>query len=327
MTTRGTIFALSGVLLTAALAVAAPLWTYALTLALFGLPHVAAELRYVDTRFGARIDRGLAHALWAGLLAIVLLRVATLAGLGAPSQRAALELSLGAALVLCVAPRLLRRGLVYAALGAALIALALWAASVRPLDAIVWFAVLHNLTPVAFLAERLRGETRRRALHWCLFAFGVMPALIASGAAGHVLAALGASTAASVPPGIGGPEQHLGAFVPSALRDGALALDLFRAAAFLQCLHYAVVLHVLPRLGAGDAAPAAPFCWPRGRWVPDLVTAGYLGLAVAFGLAFVDARLVYGTFAAVHAWIEVPVLALALASLPLGAAAAVGARA
>jgi hypothetical protein len=50
-----------------------------------------------------------------------------------------------------------------------------------------------------------------------------------------------------------------------------------------------------------------------------------VGLAVvaalsfgAFFLAFSDARAVYGLFALVHAWIEIPILLLALAIRPGG---------
>ena len=41
----------------AGLAVVAPLATYTVTLAVFGLPHVLSELRYVDRRFGRRLER------------------------------------------------------------------------------------------------------------------------------------------------------------------------------------------------------------------------------------------------------------------------------
>jgi hypothetical protein len=324
---RAVLFAALGITLTAASAVALPLWTYAVSLALFGLPHVAAELRYVDARFGARVGRGFARPLWAGLLGIVLLRLAAAGGVGEPRVRVALELGLGAALVLCVLPRLLRAGSVHAAAGVCAIALALTAARACPLEAIVWFAVLHNLTPVGFLAERLRGAARRRALTWCAVAFGAVPVSIASGALGIALARLGLPSSIAGPPGAGALASHVGAFVPSSLRGGALELDLFRAAAFLQCMHYAVVLHVLPRLGAGDAGRTESLCWPRSRWLPAATVAVSVGLTAAFGVAFADTRLVYGVVAAVHAWIEIPVLVLAAACIPLGASAAVGARA
>ena len=42
--------------------------------------EVAAELRYVDARFGGRVERGLARWLWAGLASIVVLRLVALGG-------------------------------------------------------------------------------------------------------------------------------------------------------------------------------------------------------------------------------------------------------
>ncbi|MEZ6014144.1 MAG: hypothetical protein R3F49_03445 [Planctomycetota bacterium] len=336
MSRRTGVVATIGVLVTAASATAAPLWVYSLSLALFGLPHVLAELRYVDARFGARVGRALARWLWAGLAAIVALRLVALGGGGAPMLRTSLELALGAALVAgvvaAVVPRLRARGAlaqapwtVAAGLAATVVAitLALWSARACPLEAIVWFAVLHNLTPVGFLAERLRGRARQRALLLCSVVFGLLPALIASGAAAGALAAaleatfgvpsgaLGAQLSSHGPPGVGALERHLGVFVPGAWVDSPGALDLFRAAAFLQCMHYAVVLHVLPRLGAGAAIERAPLCWPRWRSTQELAFASCAGLTLGFALAFTDARTVYAVFAAVHAWIELPILALA----------------
>ena len=45
---------------------------------------------------------------------------------------------------------------------------------------------------------------------------------------------------------------------------------------------------------------------------------GALVSFAAFFLAFSDARAVYGLFALVHAWIEIPILLLALAIRPGG---------
>ena len=51
-------------------AVAAPLWTYAVSLALFGLPHVLVELRYVDRAFAPGLGRRMVRAVLVGLGAI-----------------------------------------------------------------------------------------------------------------------------------------------------------------------------------------------------------------------------------------------------------------
>ena len=43
--------------------VALPLATYTTVLALFGMPHVGSELRYLDYRFGARLGRSVVYRL------------------------------------------------------------------------------------------------------------------------------------------------------------------------------------------------------------------------------------------------------------------------
>ena len=96
----------------------------------------------------------------------------------------------------------------------------------------------------------------------------------------------------------------------------ANALDLLRAAAFLQCLHYVAVLVVLPRLGA------APNATRTRRDTPFLVLVASLGALffAAFGLDFRESKATYGILAAVHVWAEFPALLLALtprAQLPV----------
>jgi len=320
-----------GVLAAALAAVAAPLWTYTVTLAVFGVPHVLAELRYIDGRFGPRVRRGLAHTLTLGLAGVVALRVAAAAGLGTPEVRATLELGLGLALGVCVVPSLARRrpGLAVAGGGALLCASV--AASQRPLEALVWFALLHNLTPVGLVLEATRGARRRAASAVCAVVFGVLPASIAAGVVGAALAAAGLPLSLAGPPGVGSLEAHLGAFVAPSLHTSPLALDLFRAAAFLQCMHYAAVLHVLPRLAArttdsrtcrgGAPRGHTPLCWPR-EGLPTVIALALATLATfGFVAAFADTRLAYAVLAAVHAWLEVPVLLLAVAVAPGGSAA------
>jgi len=298
-------------------AVLLPLATYAFTLALFGLVHVAVELRYVDRRFGSRVPWRLGTTLLFVLGAIVLVRLLGLAAVLAPAPRATLELGLVGALVLLVLPTLRRAGPLRALVGLALLGLLVFGAWRAPLATLVLFAVAHNLTPVGFLADALEGRARTRALVVAALVFGAVPLLIAGGGPARLLAGWG------VPgldlPGAGRLDQNLRVFVPSFWRDGAHAVDLFSAAVYLQCLHYAVVIHVLPRL-----APRSPpgeserLPWPA----PLPFTVGLVVVAVvsfaAFFLAFSDARAVYGLFALVHAWIEIPILLLALALRPGG---------
>jgi hypothetical protein len=101
--------------------------------------------------------------------------------------------------------------------------------------------------------------------------------------------------------------------VPGPWLEAPWAGDLFAAAAFLQCLHYLVVIGWLPRLGAGDEPAAPKLRWPEPRAFAGLVVASTALLAIGFLADFTGARAAYGVVASVHAWIEVPILLLAAA--------------
>jgi len=311
--------AAAAVLATAAAAAQAPLWTYALSLALFGLPHVLCELRYVDERFGARLQRTTVRWLALGLLGIVLLRLAAFVDVGNHAARATSELLVGAALVAAAVPVLLPRG--GSPIAIAVLAALVLGALQAPVATLVVLALLHNVTPVGFLAERLRGRQRTRVLFACGVVFGVVPVLIAAGAFQTALAMLPLPTTATGPFATGDLDLHLQAFVPPALLDAPFAADLFAAAAYLQCMHYAVVLHVLPRLAGGTETSGATIGWPRRRMFAAAVVLAGLGFTVGFANDFATTRSVYAVFAAVHAWVEIPILALACGVLPRHAGA------
>jgi hypothetical protein len=307
---------------TAVAAVLAPLWTYALSLALFGLPHVLCELRYVDERFGARVDRATFLWLAAGLAAIVLLRLVALGGIGAADGRTLAELFVGALLLAAAIPLLRRSG--HSVLPAALpIVLLLVGAFAAPLATLVVLALLHNLTPVGFLAERLRGAVRTRALLGCAVVFGLVPAALLGGGVEALLAAGALQPTAAGPFATGDVDLHLPVFVPKALLGSAFAYDLFATAAYLQCMHYAVVLLVLPRLSGGSETRGAWLRWPRPGWFAAFVAAAGVGVTFGFASDFAATRGAYAALAALHAWLEIPVLALACGVRPHRAAAPV----
>ncbi len=304
-------------LLACAAATLAPLATYALTLATFGLVHVLTELRYVDGRFAPRLPRSLTTA-WLGILAlIVLLRLVPMTT-GAVLPHAATgelmlvtALAIGALIPLRHAPwpRRLIAVLITCLLG--------YGALAAPLATLALLAVLHNLTPIGFLAERFDHSGRARWLVGATLLFGAVPLLIASGTAQAVMESLGAASSTTGPLGTGEAREHFGAFLPAAWQQRVDALALFAAAAYLQCMHYAVVIGILPRLGApGPASRRVYVRWPARRiWIPLLAVVAVGGF-LAHAWSFPDARAVYGLFALVHAWIEVPVLLAALAPLP-----------
>lgn len=300
------------------LASAAPLLAYAGSLAVFGAPHALAELRYVDGRFGAGLASGRGIVV-AGILAgVVALRALVLLGHAPALDAYVLELGLVAVLAFLVVPALVTRPArttVAVAVGAA-IALGSW---LDPLLTIAVLAILHNATPVGFLAER--DDVRARALPACAVAFIAVPLLIATGRPAAGLAALGLAAPDAGPASAGALADHLRVFVPPAWLGTARAVDVFAAAAYLQLLHYGIVLGVLPRLlHAGPDAPVLP--WPRARGLTLAIAAVGVVFTVAFLARFAPTRATYGLLASVHAWLEVPVLLLALG----GRATATGPR-
>lgn len=290
-------------------AVVWPLWTYALTLAVFGLPHVLVELRYVDERFAARLPRRFTAFLVGGLSTIVLLRVLALGGVGTSVGRATLELLCGVVLVAAAALLVARVRALPGAVGAAVL---LGGALVDPAATLVGLAILHNLTPVAFLGERLRGRARRRALFAAAVAFGVVPAML-----------LGLDLPVATVTGpfdTGSLDAHLPAFVPLSLLHDPCADRLFAVATYLQCLHYAVVLHVLPALGGAAETKGRAFAWPSVSRFRVAIAAATAVLFAGFVWHFAGARSVYSVFAALHSWLELPLLALACGHGPVNTA-------
>jgi hypothetical protein len=139
-----------------------------------------------------------------------------------------------------------------------------------------------------------------------------LPLLVASGLPREILSAAGL-LAHSDPLGAGPLSAHLYVYVPRAWLGDARALDVFSASAVAQVAHYFSVIVVLPVLLARtDPDARGIVAWPRGRWFFALVAVlGVLAFS-RFAQGFVEARALYGIAASVHAWVEIPLLVLAL---------------
>jgi hypothetical protein len=304
--------------LTALAATALPLLTYSLSLALFGLAHVAAELRYVGRRFGGRVQGGLLAGMCTLLAVIVGLRLAQQTGLWQGTDRLQAELLVVVGLAALALPALLRRAGLPLGVGLGVAGLLIGGLLISPIGTALVLACLHNLTPVGFLAEALRGPARRRALGLAGLVFIGGPLLIATGVPAAGLEALGlrAPELSLLP--TGPLAAQFSAYLPRSLHEATWAPHAFSALVFAQCMHYAAVLHVLPRMADAGAAPPEP---APMRWVWRGLTAIVaLTLLAVFLVDFKTARGWYGIFAAVHAWSEVPLLLLAM--LPLAGVAA-----
>jgi hypothetical protein len=301
--------AIAGALGFAAFAVAAPLAVYTVTLALFGLPHVLSELRYVDRRFGRRVGWPLLGLL-AGLLAVIAAARAALVFhvMSAPVE-VPLELGLVALLALSVA-----RGSITQRAMALAVALAIGtAAALAPFDTAVTLAVLHNLTPLGLLWQLAPPERRWRVMTPAVLGMLALPLLVATGLPRMVL---GPGLGGLDPLGAGPLGEHLFAYVPRALSASGHVVDLFTASVVAQGGHYLSVILVLPwLLGRFEPGARGVVPWPRGRWFLVLLLLASAAGLVAFGPDFAQGRAVYGIFASMHAWLEIPVLVLALTGL------------
>ena len=288
-------------------AVALPLATFTIVLALFGPAHVVSELRYLDHRFGARLGPARVLSLALLLSAAMATRLLGTLGVLPPAPMAATEIALAAAAVLTLVPS---GGAVrWSAAALALVLVA--GATMAPLLTLLILAVTHNLTPLGFLAERLRGPERRRAMLLGSIGFIAIPLLIASGMPFAVLAALGwVAPEAAVFPSAGTLDGNLGAYVPSWAVGEGWALNAFSASVCAQCRHYVAVIGVLPALIPAGSAPILP--WPTTRRFFAALIA--LGGAIALGFSFDYgiARHVYAVAALLPAWLELPLLLLAL---------------
>lgn len=307
---------LAGTVLAALAATAAPLLTYGTSLALFGLAHVLVELRYVDQRFGARVQARLRGVLLLLLAGVVGARAARVSGLLDPGIAMLAEVGLAAALAAAVVPALARGGRL-PPLVAGLVALALGAATlIAPEAALLAVAVLHNLTPLGFLAEAL-PRPARRPLVLASAALVGLPLLVATGLPFRALAGVGlVAPEATILP-TGPLADQFSAYLPPSLHLSTWALHAFSGAVVAQCAHYGAVLHVLPRLPlpAGTAPTVVP--WPAARPFLLGVAALSAALLVGFFLDFRQVRQIYGVAAALHAWIELPILLLALSAYSL----------
>lgn len=296
--------------------VAAPLLTYGTTLAVFGGAHVVTELRYVDGRFGPRLGSRLRAGLVGLLAVVVLLRLGKALQWWSGTLPLRIELVVILLLGLLVLPWVLRAGPMRAALGLGALGLLGVGLVVSPAATILSLAVLHNWTPLGFLAEALPAENRHRRLGGALLVFFGLPALVASGLPALALQSLGASWPELRIFDSGPLARNLGVYLPSDWHEASWALDLFRAAVFAQCLHYIWVIGVLPGL-APPSTGQRP--WLRladldgRRFALAVVGLSLIGL-VGWGDDFHGSRAWYGLVAAVHAWIEVPLLLLALAT-------------
>lgn len=302
------------------LSIAFPLATYTLTLATLGLTHVLTELHYIDNRFSPRVDSDLRLKIGHLLALIIVCRSLQILGFIPTGVGIVFELSCGVALVAVVLPILAKQDWRLGVLATVLCIILAIGIFGSPTLTLLIFAILHNVTPVGFIAEKLRGWQRHRTLWVCAIVFLLIPSVILSGLPYRFLSSIDLVSLQALWLNVGSLELHLGAFLPQPLHHQAIAIHAFSAAVFLQVMHYAVVIGVLPKWETLDRSQKASDVFFSGepkrfRWFAIFLSSL---LWVGFTVSFFQARAVYGIVAAIHSWVEIPILLLALARPEIG---------
>ena len=284
------------ILVSALSAIAFPFTTYATTLFTFGIAHIAIELRYIDSRFYQNLNKTIEWRLLQLVLSIALLRCCAIFGLISIQLAPLLELFAGLGLILVATHHVYRQNWQLGILGLAVSCLCGIGIIKDPIATLVILALVHNLTPVAFILERQRTKLLRTLLI-CGLVFGGIPiGIISLKSLGIINFPLETNT------------HYLNAFVAPSWQHLSIAYPLFSAATFLQCMHYAAVIGLFSRWTKEDTEtflfwlPSKKFYW--------LLAGISVYFLVAFQHSFALTRAFYGIAAAIHAWLEIPLLLL-----------------
>lgn len=290
----------------ALVATAFPLLAYSTSLALFGLPHVLSELRYVDARFGARFAPRFWWRLALPLALVVALRGLRLGNWVGDDVAVGGEVALVAVLVGLGVNGVVGKDAASVA-GVVIAGVLGVCVVVDPLRALLLLALTHNVTPFFFIVERAPAAARIRVAALAALVFFGVPGLVASGAVTAIVVDVVDLDRALFD--TGPLHDHYRVYLMPEWREQLVAAQLFSAAVTAQLLHYGAVLVWLPRALTKVEVPALP--WPRGAWFVVVVVVVSAGLVAHFAVDFAGARAVYGLAAAVHAWIELPLFVAA----------------
>ncbi|HYE77201.1 MAG TPA: hypothetical protein VEI97_04370 [bacterium] len=297
-----------------ALALAMPIGAMVYALLACGVLHNVVELRFIGRRLGP-LPGALLGQLALLLTAIAAVRFAGLTGAFTAESARALEIALGYGLLVPIAGWLFHRDPRGQALGYGLGTLAAIISLALPDWHFVAIAHLHNLGGAAVLTV-LAFQRRHQARHLFADAMGLVmllvPALILAGAFEGLIEPnwIAGRSIAGDPIGLAAAYAPPGAEASTALRW----LTLF---AYLQFVHYALWLVVIPWLGprlwpAHPHSAAEPIVGSRWYAPAGIIAACVFAAWMAFD--FPTGRGVYAACATFHAYIELPVLLMLLAA-------------
>jgi hypothetical protein len=300
------------VLASAILSVAFPLATYTFTLAAFGFAHVATELHYINNRFTRRLHSDLRSRIIQLLLIIIILRILQVYGIVSSLISIPLELSCVIGLIILVIPTLIKKNCLFGIFGIISCITLMIGTYVAPTLTLLLFAVLHNITPVGFIAEKLRGLERNYAIIACFIVFFLIPLIIVSGLPYKLLSSINFVSLEASLIQAGGLENNLEAYIPKQMHNHKIAMYAFSAAVFLQCMHYAVVIGILNKWNNHSQLIKANNPKKSQKIFSLSIILISTLLFFCFINSFTKTRAIYGIVAAIHAWVEIPILLLSL---------------
>jgi hypothetical protein len=271
-------------------AIGDPFTTYALTLSCFGIPHVILELRYLRHRFDNHWHPILERSILILLAFILIIRTLSFLGIISTAIAYPLELVCGLGLILIATRHLYQSRHPFTLIGFLVAILLGFGILHSSLTTLLILAILHNLTPIGFILDRLRspqgqGISSRSTKLSLFLTFVILPLTIVS-----IQTHFPAQT-----------HPHLSAFLPIHWQTQPIAYPLFSAITYLQCLHYIVILGLFPQW-----TPIAP----KAFYAVVILIA--LTFWASFQTTFPFTRAIYSIPAALHAWIEIPILLLLL---------------
>lgn len=278
------------------LSMAAPLGLAVFGFMLLGLAHNLAELRYVLGRYlGPRVAP----------LVLPLLLVMGVRAFGGEiwSPDDARRVEIGVVYAVLGGALLLGRGRWAERVGLGLlVGLGAGASLSWPREHFLVLSHLHNLMPALFLLLHTR-EGRARTLGLTLLWAVLVPALILSGALDGLLPEGGIGPV--------GPLDRPEALTKGWLPRGVSPMEATRVVAtfsFLQGMHYAIWLWVLPQASPREEGGPRWLHAFRSRWLTALVAGGTL-LALPFWWRdYMGSFAAYGALASFHVLVEFPVL-------------------
>ncbi|MEJ7735662.1 MAG: hypothetical protein WKG00_41550, partial [Polyangiaceae bacterium] len=304
-----------GIAVALAATLLAPAVLFALSPIVLGVPHIAADVRYLVLRRG--LPRWWTWSIAGACLALVALRgVQELAARSAPGSfgmveggallRAEVTVGTGwlvvAALAGAWASGAWRRALLVLPVAGAVA----WVAQLDPWGWVLVLTHLHNVAAVVLWLLLFRRAPR--AVLWPLLLLAVLTAVLASGLVNGAVLGVGGHRA------LGVDMRWVAGWLAPGL-PASLALGLTLTYVFLQAIHYSVWLGWVPQedvRGEGTLTFGMSLRSLRADFGVAgvlLVAAGALAVAVCASMALVRTRDLYLSVTGFHAYLELAMLA------------------